>query len=108
MRSNHFAFAGALVALPLQFAATLVFALAFSLPGWFWLQDAMLVLLPALVAATTVFSALALRRLGKPLHWVFSAFLFPPLPALIYAKACLASGRARRRCAMGALELASR
>jgi predicted RND superfamily exporter protein len=107
MKTQHRAFTGALIALPLQFAATVLFALAFSFREWFWLQPAMLALLPLLVAATATFSALALRRIGRPLNWVFSAFLFPPLPALIYARACWRPApAARREGAMGTLEAA--
>lgn len=95
--ARHREFAAVLLTLPLQFIATIVFALAFSVGSWFWLQTAMLVILPALVAANVGLSALALLRIGKPLNWVFSAFLFPPFPALIYAKACWSGAPAVRR-----------
>ena len=100
-------FLAVLLALPLQFIATIAFALAFSVPEWFRLQTAMLVVLPALVAATAALSALALRRIGKPLNWAFSVFLFPPLPALIYAKASMTgalAGSRRRSGAMAEME----
>ena len=107
--ANHRAFAAILLTLPLQFIATLAFALAFSVGSWFWLQTAMLIILPALVAATFGLSALAMLRLGKPLNWAFSAFLFPPLPALIYAKAVWSAtpvGSRRRSGAMAEPETA--
>jgi len=106
---RNWEFVAVLFALPLQFAATILFALAFSLREWSWLQNAMLVLLPVLVVATAAFSALALRRIGKPLNWVLSVFLFPPLPALIYAKVCRAgslAGSRRRSGAMAEMDLA--
>jgi ABC-type sugar transport system permease subunit len=97
----HWDFVCVLIALPLQFVCTIGFALAFSVREWFWLQTAMLILLPALVAATVTLSALALRRIGKPLNWVFSAFLFPPLPAIIYAVSCAKSAPAGVRRGSG-------
>jgi hypothetical protein len=108
MHHNHYTqwqFIGVLIALPLQFAATILFALAFSVPGWSGLQTAMLVLLPTLVAVTALLGALSLRRIGKPLNWAFSTFLFPPLPALIYAVACRAPAPAVRRSSSALAEM---